>query len=250
MLVSKPSPNAGQVGGAADHDPLVGAVVATSPPPARPRARRSGCGRPARTRRAAAPAGRPRRPAARRDRPVEPGAEVGDGVLGERLGQLDDPLLHAAGGEDQHQQQPGAAERHHLDVPHGRARQRRVLHHRDLAGQLGEQPDAALDDVVEVDGPLEQRGDRPLLGGRERLDRAQPVDEQPVALVGGDPARAGVRLGDEPLLLQRGHVVAHGGRGSRRAGAGRRGPWSRPAPGWRRSPRRWRGARRACGPRP
>jgi hypothetical protein len=27
----------------------------------------------------------------------------------------------------------------------------------------------------------------------------------------GDPARAGVRLGDQPLLLQCGHVVAHGG---------------------------------------
>ena len=40
----------------------------------------------------------------------------------------------------------------------------------------------------------------------------QPVDEQPVALVGRDPAGAGVRLGDEPLLLQRGHVVADGGR--------------------------------------
>ena len=45
------------------------------------------------------------------------------------------------------------------------------------------------------------------------LHRAQPVDEQPVALVGRDPAGAGVRLGDVALFLQRGHVVADGGRG-------------------------------------
>ena len=89
-----------------------------------------------------------------------------------------------------------------------------------------------------------------LSAALQRLDLAEPVDEQPVALVGGDPAGAGVRLGDEPLLLQRGHVVADGRRARRRAGAGRPAPWSRPAPGWRRSPRRSRAARRACGPRP
>ena len=42
-----------------------------------------------------------------------------------------------------------------------------------------------------------------------RLDRGQAVDEEAVALVGRHPAGAGVRLGDEPLLLQRRHVVAH-----------------------------------------
>jgi hypothetical protein len=64
--------------------------------------------------------------------------------------------------------------------------------------------------VVEVDRPVEEGGDRALLGGRHRLERGQAVDEQPVALVGGDPAGAGVGLGDEPLLLQRRHVVADG----------------------------------------
>ena len=60
--------------------------------------------------------------------------------------------------------------------------------------------------------PSRKRGDGALLGGAHRLERGQPVDEQPVALVGRDPAGAGVRLGDEPLLLQRGHVVADRGR--------------------------------------
>ena len=47
---------------------------------------------------------------------------------------------------------------------------------------------------------------------RQRLDRRQPVDEEPVALVGRDPPGAGVRLGDVALLLERRHVVADRGR--------------------------------------
>jgi hypothetical protein len=65
---------------------------------------------------------------------------------------------------------------------------------------------------VGVIGAVEQGGDRALLGGAHRLDRAQAVDEQPVALVRRHPAGAGVGLVDEALLLQRCHVVAHGGR--------------------------------------
>ena len=88
-----------------------------------------------------------------------------------------------------------------------------------------------------------------LLGAGQRLDRAEPVDEQAVAGVGGHPAGAGVRRGDQPLLLERGHVVADGGRRDaevvaldQRLGADR-------LAGLRRSPGRWRAARRAGGPR-
>ncbi len=52
-----------------------------------------------------------------------------------------------------------------------------------------------------------------LLGAGHRLDAGELVDEEPVALVGGDPPGAGVRLGDVPLVLQGRHVVADGGRG-------------------------------------
>jgi hypothetical protein len=48
--------------------------------------------------------------------------------------------------------------------------------------------------------------------GDSGLTVRQPVDEQPVALVGGHPAGAGVRLGDVALVLQHGHVVADRGR--------------------------------------
>ena len=50
------------------------------------------------------------------------------------------------------------------------------------------------------------------LGAAERLELGEPVDEQPVAGVGRDAAGAGVRLRDQALLLEHGHVVADGRR--------------------------------------
>ena len=123
---------------------------------------------------------------------------------------FDHALLHATRREDQHRQQPGRAQRDELDVPDRRARQGGVLHDRDLLGQLRQQPHRALDHVVEVVGALEEGRDGALLGRGHRLDLGQPVDEEAVALVGGDAPGTGVRLGDQPLLLQRGHVVADG----------------------------------------
>ena len=58
----------------------------------------------------------------------------------------------------------------------------------------------------------ERRAAGEALGGGERLDLRQAVDEDAVALVGGDATRAGVRLGDEPLILEGSHIVADGGR--------------------------------------
>ena len=81
------------------------------------------------------------------------------------------------------------------------------------------------------------------------LTCGQPVDEQPVALVGGHPAGAGVRLGDVALLLQHGHVVAHGRAGDAEVVPLDDRSWSRPAPGWPRSRRRSRaGPRTVCRP--
>ena len=53
----------------------------------------------------------------------------------------------------------------------------------------GEQPHGAVDDVVEVDGALEELADRAPLGRRQRLDGAEPVDEHAVARVGRAPGR-------------------------------------------------------------
>jgi hypothetical protein len=52
------------------------------------------------------------------------------------------------------------------------------------------------------------------LGGRQRLDAGQPVDEEPVALLRRYPPRARVRLRDEALLLEDRHVVADRRRGN------------------------------------
>ena len=146
---------------------------------------------------------------------VELGAQGGQGglaVVGEQVGaDVDDPLLDPAGGRDEHDEQPLATDRHQLDVTHRRPRERRVLHDGDLPGQRRQQAHGAVDDVVEVDGALEELGDGALLGGAHRLHGREPVDEQPVAGIGRHPPGAGVRGGDQPLLLERGHVVAHGG---------------------------------------
>jgi hypothetical protein len=147
---------------------------------------------------------------------VQPAAEglaqPGDLVVGQRAVHLDQPLLDPPGVGDEHQQQPVRGEVHDLEVADRAARQRRVLHDGHLAGQLGQQADRAPDHVVEVDRPLEEGLDGPLLGAGQRLDRRQLVDEQPVALVGRDPAGAGVRVGDVALVLEGCHVVADGGR--------------------------------------
>ena len=57
--------------------------------------------------------------------------------------------------------------------------------------------------------PCEELADGPALARPERLDGAEPVDEDAVARVGGHPARRRVRRVDEALLLEQGHVVAH-----------------------------------------
>ena len=134
-------------------------------------------------------------------------------MLVDGVAEFDDALVDAPGVGDHHQQQPGRGQGDHLEVPHARRGQRRVLHDRDLPGQLGQQPHRAAQHVVEVDAGLEEGQDRASLRGRQRLDVVEPVDELAVALLGGHPARAGVRLGDVALGLQDGHVVAHGGAG-------------------------------------
>jgi hypothetical protein len=131
-------------------------------------------------------------------------------MLVDGVAEFDDALVDAARVGDHHQQQARWGQRHHLEVPHARRRQRRILHDRDLAGELGQQPHGAAQHVVEVNPGLEEGQDRAAFCSRKRLDVVQPVDELAIALFGGHPARAGVWLGDVPLGLQDRHVVADG----------------------------------------
>ena len=125
---------------------------------------------------------------------------------------FDNPLLDPAGVSDEDDHEPIPSHGNELDVAHRRPGERRVLHDRDLVGQRGEQPDGPVDDVVEVDRALQEPADRRTFGSRHRLDRAEPVDEQPIARIGGHPSRRRVRGMDEALFLEDGHVVAHGRR--------------------------------------
>ena len=142
---------------------------------------------------------------------VDRGAHPQHLRLGQRAGQFDQALLDPAGVGDHHERQPGGGDRYQLQVPYRRPAQARVLHHGHLAGELGEQPDGAVHDVVEVDRPDQEPLDRPALRLGQRLDPGQLVDEQPVPAVGGYPARARVRLPDVALLLKYRHVIAYRG---------------------------------------
>ena len=105
-------------------------------------------------------------------------------VVVEVLADEGHPLRHAAGVGDDDHQHPPAAELHQLDVRDVRARERRVLHDRDLAGELRECAHGAHEHVVEVARPVEERGDRRALRRGERADLGEVVDEDAVALVG------------------------------------------------------------------
>ena len=141
---------------------------------------------------------------------VQAGAQIADRPLVDQARQVDLPLLDPAGVGDQHEHQPGVAQLDQLEVPHRRAVEDRVLDDGDVTRQLGEQPDGSRHHVVEVERAVEELLDRAALGTAQRLDGREPVDEQPVALVGRHPAGTGVGLGDVALFLQRRHVVAHG----------------------------------------
>ncbi len=147
------------------------------------------------------------------DRRVEPRAQLAEQVLGNCRGAVDHPLLHPTRVGDQDEHDPPRRDAEQFDVPHRGAGQRGVLDDRDLPRELGQQPDGAVDHVVQVDRRAEELLDRAAFGRREGLDLREPVDEQPVALVGRDPPGARVRLGDVALLLEHRHVVADRRRG-------------------------------------
>ena len=70
-------------------------------------------------------------------------------------------------------------------------------------------------------GPGEELADLLALERGQRRRPGQLVDEEPVPLVGGDAAGAGVRLGEIPVTLQGRHLVADGrGRHAQVARAG------------------------------
>ena len=84
----------------------------------------------------------------------------------------------------------------------------------------------------------EERLDRLALRRRQRAQVGEVVDEDPVALVGGDAAGGGVRRGDQLLLFEQRHVVADRRRRHAERVAVDDATSSRPARGMPRSPAR------------
>ena len=93
-------------------------------------------------------------------------------------------------------------------MAHARAAEARVLHDRELVGELGDEAHGAGEQLVEVARLAEERLDGLPLRCGERPHVGELVDEDAVALVGGDAARRRVRRRDELLFLEERHVVA------------------------------------------
>ena len=122
-------------------------------------------------------------------------------------------LLDGPVGQHHDQQGQAGTETHQLDRADGGRIVGGPDHHGGAVGQIGEQ----------ARGPLEHELDLPVgvveeltnLVAPARIERArfgQMVDEEPVALVGGDAPGAGMGLGQKPVALQSGHVRTHRGR--------------------------------------
>ena len=91
-----------------------------------------------------------------------------------------------------------------------------------VVGEPGEQVGRAVEHLLEAAvGGGEEVADLRPASLVERARGGEVVDEEAVALVGGDPPGRRVRLDEVALLLEHGHLVAH--RGRRHPHAGRVG---------------------------
>ena len=86
--------------------------------------------------------------------------------------------------------------------------------HRRVVGQLGEQAARASQELLHLAVDVgEELAHLLALVRPERARAGQVVDEEAVSLVGGDAPRAGVRLHQVAVALERRHLAAHRGRG-------------------------------------
>ena len=156
--------------------------------------------------------------------PGEVGGQVGRGgrdALGPRAArqqrtraQVERVLLDDAVGQHHHDHHRGVTERDELNRPDQRLVVCRTHDHTRVAGEVAEEPGCLVQHLFQLAVGLTEEG-ADLLGAgsiecRRRLER---VDEEPVALLSGHPARRGVGLPQVPLLLEGHHVVANRRRG-------------------------------------
>ena len=151
---------------------------------------------------------------------LQVGRGRGEADIGDLARQLDGLVLDGTVG--QHGDHGGVtAGRARRPAPSGRRpiSARGPTTTRRVVGDLREQVGGLVEQLLQPTvGGVEEVAD-PLLGaGVEATGRGHVVDEEAVALVGGNAAGRRVRLGEVALLLEHGHLVAHGGRADLHAG--------------------------------
>ena len=136
------------------------------------------------------------------------------------LRQLQRPLLDHAVAEHRDQQRNAwrqADDLHRADDP---ALVGRAHHHGGVVGETGQQARRVVQHLFDLAvRPVEERADL-LRGGPIERGLGERVDERAVALLGGDPPGAGVRLLQVALGFEGRHVVADRRRRHRHLGRG------------------------------
>ncbi len=141
------------------------------------------------------------------------GGGGGEGRLVDLVGELDGLLLDRPVGQHHDQEGHPRAQPHELHRADGGRLVRWPDHHRRAVGQVGQEPGGPLEHHLDLAvGVLEELPDLLTSVRVQRARAGQVVDEEPVPLVGRDPTRAGVGLGQKALSFEQGHVRAHRGR--------------------------------------
>ena len=150
-----------------------------------------------------------------------------DLLVGELGAQLDGVALDGAVREHRHREHDPRRQADELHAADRRLLDRRPDDDGRVVGEASEQEARVAQHLLERAVRVREERAHLLRSGRvERSGARQGVDEEPVALVGGDAAGARVRLLQVAVDLERGHLVAHRRRGD--VDRGRRGHVVRP----------------------
>ena len=85
------------------------------------------------------------------------------------------------------------------------------MDNRNLLSQLAEEPNTAVENIVNTDGLIKETANSSTFSTGKRLNVFYIVNEFTVALLGGDTTRGRMRLGDISFRLKNSHIVADSG---------------------------------------
>ena len=149
-----------------------------------------------------------------------PGTGLGQHGVVSVVGQFDGLLPDGPVGQDHHHQAESVPESDELHRPHDGGLVGRADHHGGAVRQVGEQARGALEHQLDLPvGVIEELSHLLAAARVEGARCAEVVDEEAVALVGRDAAGTRVRLDQEAVPLEGGHVGSHGRRRHAHAGS-------------------------------